>query len=207
MWDYIKEENEDYEKYRSVYSNETSSDGYVIPYCDSPWDNEAVGETVYLNLINKASKYIYITTPYLVLDNEMITALSIAAKRGVDVHIITPGIPDKKIVNEVTKAYYEVLIKNGVKIHEYTKGFIHAKTFIIDDQYATVGTVNLDYRSLYLHFECGVWLYDCASIYTIKKDFMLTLKESKEIKLKNLGKLTWFNYLKRQILKVFAPLM
>lgn len=207
MWDYIKEENEDYEKYYSVYENETSSDGYVIPYCDSPWDNEAVGENVYLNLISKANKYIYITTPYLVIDNEMITALTLAAKRGVDIHIITPGIPDKKLVNEVTKAYYDVLLENGVKIHEYTKGFIHAKTFIVDDEYVTIGTVNLDYRSLYLHFECGVWLYDCSTLYTIKKDFLTTLKECKEIKLKNLGKLTWFNSFKRQILKALAPLM
>lgn len=207
MWDYIKEENEDYEKYKSISSSETSSDGYVIPYSDSPWDNEAIGETIYLNLINKANKYLYITTPYLVLDNEMITALNMAAKRGVDVHIITPGIPDKKTVNEVTKAYYEILLKNGVQIHEYTKGFIHSKTFIVDDEYATIGTVNLDYRSLYLHFECGVWLYDCSSIYTIKKDYTNILKESKEIKLKNLGKLNWFNSLKRQILKALAPLM
>lgn len=207
MWDYIKEEDEDYEKYRSKETIETSSDGYVIPYSDSPWNNEAVGETIYLNLINKANKYIYITTPYLVLDNEMITALTIAAKKGVNVHIITPGIPDKKIINEVTKAYYEQLIRNGVKIHEYTKGFIHAKTFVIDGEYATIGTVNLDYRSLYLHFECGLWLYGCSSINTIKKDFQNILKESKEIKLKNLGKLTWFNSLKRQILKAFAPLM
>ena len=171
MWDFIKEENEDYEKYHSNYEYETSSDGFVIPYSDSPWDNEAVGETVYLNLIAKANRYIYITTPYLVLDNEMITALSTAAKRGVDVRIITPGIPDKKLVNEVTKAYYDVLLKNGVKIYEYTKGFIHEKIFVVDDEYATIGTINLDYRSLYLHFECGVWLYDCSVIFTIKKDF------------------------------------
>ncbi len=207
MWDFIKEENEDYEKYHSNYEYETSSDGFVIPYSDSPWDNEAVGETVYLNLIAKANRYIYITTPYLVLDNEMITALSTAAKRGVDVRIITPGIPDKKLVNEVTKAYYDVLLKNGVKIYEYTKGFIHEKIFVVDDEYATIGTINLDYRSLYLHFECGVWLYDCSVIFTIKKDFTSTLKECKEIKLKNLGKLNWFNSLKRQILKAFAPLM
>ena len=207
MWDYIKEENEEYEKYRSNYEYETSSDGYVIPYSDSPWDSEAVGESIYLNLINKANRYIYITTPYLVIDNEMITALTLAAKRGVDVRIITPGIPDKKIVNEVTKAYYEILLQNGVKIYEYTKGFIHEKTFVVDDEYATIGTVNLDYRSLYLHFECGVWLYDCSSIYTVKKDFTLTLKECREIKLKNLGKLTWINSFKRQILRAFAPLM
>ena len=207
MWDFIKEENEDYEKYRSNFEYETSSDGFVIPYSDSPWNNEAVGETVYLNLIGKANRYIYITTPYLVLDNEMITALTMAAKRGVDVRIITPGIPDKKLVNEVTKAYYDVLLENGVKIYEYTKGFIHEKIFVIDDEYATIGTVNLDYRSLYLHFECGVWLYDCSVIFTIKKDFTLTLKECREIKLKKKGKTNWFNYLKRQVLKVFAPLM
>ena len=207
MWDFIKGENEDYEKYRSNYEYETSSDGFVIPYSDSPWNNEAVGETVYLNLIGKANRYIYITTPYLVLDNEMITALTMAAKRGVDVRIITPGIPDKKLVNEVTKAYYDVLLENGVKIYEYTKGFIHEKIFVIDDEYATIGTVNLDYRSLYLHFECGVWLYDCSVIFTIKKDFTLTLKECREIKLKKKGKTNWFNYLKRQVLKVFAPLM
>lgn len=207
MWDFIKEENEDYEKYRSNFEYETSSDGFVIPYSDSPWNNEAVGETVYLNLIGKANRYIYITTPYLVLDNEMITALTMAAKRGVDVRIITPGIPDKKLVNEVTKAYYDVLLENGVKIYEYTKGFIHEKIFVIDDEYATIGTVNLDYRSLYLHFECGVWLYDCSVIFTIKKDFTLTLKECREIKLKKKGKTSWFKYLKRQILKAFAPLM
>lgn len=207
MWDFIKESNEDYEKYRPKLLYETSSDGYVIPYSDSPWDNEAVGETIYLNLIGKANRYLYITTPYLVIDNEMITALCMAAKRGVDVRIITPGIPDKKLVSEVTKAYYDQLLESGVKIYEYTKGFIHAKTFIVDDEYATIGTVNLDYRSLYLHFECGVWLYDCSVIYTIKKDFTWTLKECREIKLKNLGKLTWFNSLKRQILKAFAPLM
>lgn len=207
MWNFIKEKDEEYEKYKYPYSKETSSDGYIIPYSDSPWNNEAVGETIYLNLINKANKYIYITTPYLVLNNEMITALSVAAKRGVDVRIITPGIPDKKLVNEVTKAYYDQLLENKIKIYEYTKGFIHEKTFIIDDEYLTVGTVNLDYRSLYLHFECGVWIYRASTIFTVKKDFTETLKECREIKLKNLGKLTWFNSLKRQILKVFAPLM
>lgn len=207
MWDFIKEEDEDYNKYLTKDVLETSSDGYAIPYSDSPWDSEAIGESVYLNLINKANKYLYITTPYLVIDNEMITALTLASKRGVDVRIITPGIPDKKIVNEVTKAYYDQLLESGIKIYEYTKGFIHAKTFVVDDEYAVVGTVNLDYRSLYLHFECGVWLYGCQAIYTIKKDILNTLKESKQIKLKNLGKLNWFNTLKRQVLKVLAPLM
>lgn len=207
MWDFITETESNYEKYEPshdlVYNTQT--DGYVIPYTDSPWDNEAVGENVYLNLINKANRYIYITTPYLILDNEMITALTNAAKRGVDVNIITPGIPDKKIVNEVTKAYYEELLESGIKIYEYKKGFIHTKTFIIDDIYATIGTINLDYRSLYLNFECGIWLYSCHTIQNIKADFLKTIKESRKID-KIIYK-TKMHRLKVQFLKVFAPLM
>lgn len=209
MWDFINESNYNYENYTIDQSQiyETPSDGYIVPYSDNPLDHEATGETIYLNLINKANKYVYITTPYLVIDNEMITALTIAAKRGVDVRIITPGIPDKKMVNEVTKAYYDQLIEGGVRIYEYTKGFIHAKTFVVDDEYATIGTVNLDYRSLYLHFECGVWLYKSKTINNIKKDIINTMKISKEIKLKNRAKLSLLSSIKRQILKAFAPLM
>lgn len=206
MWDFIAEASSSYKEYEPdhelIYNTQT--DGYVIPYTDSPWDWEAVGENVYLNLINKANRYIYITTPYLILDNEMITALTLAAKRGVDVNIITPGIPDKKNVNEVTKAYYEELICSGVKIYEYTKGFIHTKTFIIDDIYASIGTINLDYRSLYLNFECGVWLYSCHTIQSIKADFINTLKECRRAKVVNK---TWRHKLKIKFLKAFAPLM
>lgn len=209
MWDFITGENTNLKEYMPphelVYT--TPSDGYIVPYEDNPWDHEAVGETIYLNLINKANRYIYITTPYLIIDNEMITALITAAKRGVDVKIITPGIPDKKIVSEVTKAYYNQLIEGGIRIYEFTKGFVHEKTFVVDDEYATVGTVNLDYRSLYLHFECGVWLYASSTIHNIKKDVQKTLKESREIKKKGIEKLSFFKNLKRQILKAFAPLM
>ena len=209
MWDFVTGTSENYKDYEPphelIYT--TPSDGYIIPYEDNPWDHEAVGETIYLNLINKANRYIYITTPYLIIDNEMITALTTAAKRGVDVRIITPGIPDKKIVNEVTKAYYDQLIDGGIKIYEFTKGFVHEKTFVVDDEYATVGTVNLDYRSLYLHFECGVWLYASSTIHNIKKDVQKTLKESREIKKKGIEKLSFLKNLKRQILKAFAPLM
>lgn len=209
IWDFIKGEKENYDKYfPNIHRKEKlKSSGYVQPYSDSPLDNEAVGETVYMNLINRANKYVYITTPYLILDNEMVTALSNASKSGVDVRIITPGIPDKKIVNEVTKAYYDVLIENGVKIYEYTKGFIHAKTFIVDDIYATVGTVNLDYRSLYLHFECGVLLYKTESIKDIKNDYEETLKVSKKIKFHENKIRGWFNHIKRGVLKILAPLM
>lgn len=207
MWDFISKSDSTYEEYEPnhelIYNTQT--DGYVIPYTDSPWDHEAVGENVYLNLINKANRYIYITTPYLILDSEMITALTLAAKRGVDVNIITPGIPDKKIVSIVTKAYYEELINSGVKIHEYSKGFIHTKTFIVDDVYASIGTINLDYRSLYLNFECGVWLYSCHTIQSIKADYLNTIRECMKIEKIEIKK--WYQRLKIQILKAFAPLM
>ena len=148
-----------------------------------------------------------VQTCALPIYNEMMTCLCIAAKNGIDVRIITPSIPDKKMINEVTKAYYDELIQSGVRIFEYEPGFIHAKTFIVDDEYATVGTVNLDYRSLYLHFENGVWFYKASVIDDIKKDYMETLEKSKEIHLDNKKKLNRIQKLKRQILMAFAPLM
>ena len=120
------------------------------PYCDTPLDNETVGENVYLNIINRAKKYVYIFTPYLISDNEVITALCLAAKSGIDVRIVTPGIPDKKMVFLLTQSYYGTLLQAGVRIFEYKPGFLHAKSFVCDDEIATVGTINLDYRSLYL---------------------------------------------------------
>lgn len=206
LWDFVNEENYSYKTYKPEEINTIKSDSYIMPYCDNPWDNEATGETIYFNLINKAKKYIYITTPYLILDNEMLTSLCTASKNGVDVRIITPGIPDKKIINEVTKAYYNQLLKNGVKIYEYTPGFIHTKTFIVDDKYATVGSVNLDYRSLFLNFENGVWIYNDKVINDILKDYLETLEKSEEIYL-NKEKLSKLQNLKRQILMAFAPLM
>ena len=157
-------------------------------------------------MINKAKKYIYITTPYLIIDDELENALCVAAKSGIDVRIITPGIPDKKIINEVTKAYYNNLIENNVKIYEYSKGFIHAKTFLVDDEIATIGTVNLDYRSLYLHFECGVLMYGTECIEDIKKDLKEVLSISKQILISD-TKVGLFTSLKRAILRLFAPLM
>ena len=180
MWDYLHGEKEDYSKY---YPTEwdTSAPGYVQPFTDNPLDDEAVGETVYLNLINKAKHYVYITTPYLILDSEMITALSIAAKSGVDVRIITPHIADKWYVHAVSRAHYEILTEAGVKIYEYTPGFIHAKTFVVDDDYAVVGTINLDYRSLYHHFEDAVWMADAPCIPAIEDDFQRTLTQCRAV--------------------------
>ena len=142
----------------------------------------------------------------MIIDDELENALCVAAKSGIDVRIITPGIPDKKIVNEVTKAYYNDLIENGVKIYEYSKGFIHAKTFLVDDKIATVGTVNLDYRSLYLHFECGVLMYKTECIKDIKEDLEETISISKQVLIDD-TKVGLFRSLKRAILRLFSPLM
>ena len=150
-------------------------DGFIQPFCDSPLDSETVGENVYLNIINRAKRYVYICTPYLVIDNEMMTALCLAAKSGVDVRLMTPGIPDKKLVFLLTQSYYEQLLEAGVRVYEYQPGFLHAKSFVCDDEIAVVGTINLDYRSLYLHFENGVWFYKNKVVADIFQDFKETL--------------------------------
>ena len=180
---------------------------YVQPYCDSPLDGETVGENVYLNLISKAQKYVYICTPYLIVDNEMVTTLSNAAKCGVDVRILTPHHGDKWYVHAVTRAYYQCLLEAGVKIYEYTPGFVHAKSFVSDDQFATVGTINLDYRSLYLHFECGCWMYQCSCIADMKQDYLDTLAVSQPVTLEECRAVPWYCKLGRSLLRLIAPLM
>lgn len=181
--------------------------GYVLPFGDSPYDNELIGENVYLNIINKAKDYVYINSPYLIVDNELVTALTLAAKSGIDVRIVTPHKEDKWYVHMVTRAYYAQLIEAGVKIYEYTPGFIHSKTFVSDDVLGVVGTINLDYRSLYLHFECATLLYKTDSVLSIKKDFEETLEKCQMITLEDTKKVRWSNVILRSILRVFAPLM
>lgn len=209
MWDTVCEVEEDYSQYRpEVYQPcQYAAKGYVQPFGDSPLDGEAVGETVYMNIINKAKKYVYINTPYLIVDNEMVTALCSAAKQGVDVRIMTPHVPDKKIVHTTTRAYYDILLKSGVRIYEYTPGFNHAKTFVSDDMYGVVGTINLDYRSLYLHFECGVWMYNTDSLMDIKNDFLKTVDVCEEMHFSEEGKVIFLRRLGKAILRAFAPLM
>ena len=199
---------EDYDKYhpRHYICPEISPNGYILPYGDSPLDNKPVGKNVYLNMINQAQKYIYIDTPYLIINDEIKNALCLAVRRGVDVRIITPGIPDKKMVFKVTRSYYEPLVNGGVRIYEYTPGFIHAKNFVCDDKIATVGTINLDYRSLYLHFECGVYMYDVPAIKDIKKDFLKTIAVSKEMTPEDVVKGRFRGWLEA-ILRLFAPLL
>ncbi|MGN0708878.1 MAG: cardiolipin synthase [Anaerovoracaceae bacterium] len=180
MWNSFKPWDKSYEPYKPhVYHPEPfESDGIVQPYSDTPLDNEELGRSVYLDIINQATDYVYITTPYFIVDSEMAVALELAAKRGVDVRVVVPGIPDKKIVYALTRSYVEQIMKSGVKFYTYTPGFIHAKGFVSDDRIGVVGTVNMDYRSFYLHFECGALLVENSSVMDIKKDCLELFQRS-----------------------------
>lgn len=171
MWNVMEKSDAGYEQFFPEVSCAATETGFVQPYADSPLDGEPVGENVYMNVIKNARRYIYFTTPYLIISDEMSRELGQAAKRGVDVRIITPGIPDKPLVFKVTRSYYAQLAACGVRIYEYTPGFIHAKQCVSDDMTATVGTINLDYRSLYFNFENGVLLHGCRAVADVKKDF------------------------------------
>ena len=197
MWEYLKGTDEDLSKYKNKIKYDTSivPNGYYQPFSDSPLDDENVGEIVYLNLINKAKRYIYITTPYLVINHEMIRALTSAAKSGIDVRIITPHCADKWYVHTVSKTNYKILIESGVRIYEYTPGFMHAKTIVTDDEFGFVGTINMDYRSFFMHYECGVWMYKSSAVKDIKDDFLNTLEVCREIKLEDFKGYKWYNAL------------
>ncbi|MBE6613576.1 MAG: cardiolipin synthase [Ruminococcaceae bacterium] len=183
------------------------SSGYVQPYGDTPLDGECVGELVYFNLINKAKDYIYIMTPYLIPDNELVSALCFAAKSGIDVRIITPHIPDKWYVFQVTRSFYKPLLDAGVKIYEYTPGFIHSKVVVADDSIGVCGSINFDYRSLYLHFECAALIYDNPAVMDMKYDFVETLKVCEEITPERYKKIRGKHGLVMSLLKLFAPLL
>lgn len=160
-----------------------------------------------MNMLNQVKSYVYIMTPYLILDGEMLTALQFAGKRGVSVKLILPHIPDKRTAFALAKSHYEALLESGVEIYEYTPGFIHAKVFLSDDTQAVVGTINLDYRSLYHHFECGAYLYGGSVLKDIKSDFQQTLAISQAVTLEDAKKQSIFSRLLGLILKVAAPLM
>ena len=209
MWEVISGDTAQYDMYRPKSTGEVRRcKGYVIPYSDSPLDDEDVGKLVYMDMINNAQDYVYITTPYFIPDNEMMTALELAAKSGVDVRIITPHIPDKWYIHCITKSYYRDLLAIGVKVYEYTPGFIHAKNFLSDDKKAVVGTINLDYRSLYLHFECATYMYDTECIKDIRADFN-DLFENKchMITAEDCRKISFFSRFASIILRMFAPLL
>lgn len=206
MWNSFKKEDNDYNKYKYNFTEKYKENGFVVPYGESPLDDVITGEDIYLNIINQAKKYVYVYTPYLIIDTDMINSLILAARRGVDVRIVVPGIPDKKIVYDLTSSYFYTLIKGGVKIYTYTNGFVHSKVFLSDDEIATVGTINLDYRSLYLHFECGIYMKDTNVIKDIKKDFEDSFKESHKVDEKE-AKNGLFKGLWQAILRLFAPMM
>ena len=183
------------------------SKGYVIPYGDCPLDKDKVGERVYMDILNRSKRYVHIMTPYLILDGEMETAIKFAAERGVEVSIILPGVPDKLAAYSLAKSHYAALLDAGVNIYEYVPGFIHAKSFVSDDKEGVVGTINLDYRSLYHHFECAAYCYKTSCIGDIEKDFQETLTKCKKITKKNIWEnnpnLKYISY----IAKVIAPLL
>ena len=181
--------------------------GYVIPYGDCPLDNDKVGETVYMDILNRAEDYVHIMTPYLILDGELETALKYAAQRGVDVKIILPGIPDKEMPYALAKTHYKRLIEAGVKIYEYTPGFVHAKVFTSDDRKAVVGTINLDYRSLYHHYECATYMFETACIPEIEKDFQDTLAKCSEVTEQTIKDEKLFYKVAGSLLQFIAPLL
>ena len=207
MWN-VDEKMERYDRYlRNPLPYRPAGRGYVLPYGDSPLDGERTGEMIYYDILNRAERYVHIMTPYLILDNEMITALSFAAKRGVEVQIIMPHIPDKEYAFALAKTYYKQLIQASVEIYEYLPGFVHAKVFTSDDKKAVVGTVNLDYRSLYHHFECGLYLHRSGEIATIEKDFQQTLRRCKKITLEDVKAEKLIRKVTGSLLKLVAPLM
>ena len=207
MWN-VTEKCEDFGKYLQKENCGIQDDsGFILPFGDSPFDRELIGETVYMDIINRAEDYVHIMTPYLILDYEMIMALTYAAKRGIDVAIIMPHIPDKIYAFAVAKTYYNELLDAGVKIYEYEPGFVHAKVFVSDDTKAVVGTINLDYRSLFHHFECGALLYENSQIAAVEEDFRNTLKKCIKIKAGDYQKQKLYMRVIGKVLRMFAPLM
>ena len=205
MWNYVRKcEGIDPPPVRQTLPEAA---GFVQPYLDSPLDEEAVGRNVFINMISRARRYVWIMTPYLIVDEAMDEILTTAAKSGIDVRIITPGIPDKPTVFEMTRANYEPLLKGGVRIFEYTPGFVHSKLFLADDESVAVGTVNLDFRSLYLHFEDGVWLYRAACVPDVRADFDATFPLCREITAADTAKVRLPRRLYRAVLRLLSPLM
>ena len=209
MWNAVRGDDEndpEFERYLPDVPYEAEEDGFVVPYADIPNDDEQVGEDVYISITEYAENYVWFVTPYLILTDEMIHALGLAAKRGVDVRIITPGVPDKKLIYAVTRSYYHSLAMNGVRVFEYTPGFCHAKMCIADDKIAVCGTINMDYRSLYHHFENGCLFIGCDAVTKVREDFEEMFSVSREVGQDYLGSRPKKRIL-LDFLRLFAPLM
>ena len=209
MWG-IGEKEPEFDRFLSNAAaprREEKAPGYVMPYGDCPLDQDRVGERVYMDILNRAHKYVHIMTPYLILDGEMETALKFAAERGVDVKLLLPGIPDKLAAYALAKTHYRSLLDSGVKIYEYTPGFVHAKLFVSDDREGVVGTINLDYRSLYHHFECAAYLYGVPCLADMEADYQATLAQCRTVTYETIKSERWTRKLLGCIMKVVAPLM
>ena len=205
MWDYTLNVTDSLGQFLPAPGPKADTDGWVCPYADSPLDDENVGENAYLNMIAHARRYIWFTTPYLILDNEMLTALTLAARSGVDVRVVTPRVPDKKIVFAATRSNYPALLEAGVKIYEFTPGFIHAKMALSDDTCAIVGTINLDFRSLFLHYECAAWFWKGPVVRDVKADMEEIFAQSQRVTPEVAARIVPRKPFPA-ILKVFAPI-
>ena len=185
-----------------------STDGLYVPYGSGPKPmyKEQVGKAVYQNLINQATDFVYITTPYLIIDYDLMEDIRNAALRGVDVRIVTPYIPDKKLIQLITRGSYPSLLEAGVRIYEYSPGFIHSKQVLVDERFAVVGSINFDYRSLVHHYENAVLLYKTSSIKAIGADFQEIFAQSEEIKPHTI-RTTWYQDLLREVVQLFAPML
>jgi len=207
-WNALRPTDASYDAFRAQVPavDASTCDGYIAPYGETPLDNEITAQNIYMNMLDQSNDYCYIYTPYLIIDTEMINALILTAKRGVDVRIVTPGIPDKWLIWQITRSYYKPLIRGGVKIFEYTPGFVHSKVFLSDDRAAVVGTINLDYRSLYLHFENGTYIYGSEKIKDIRADFEKTFTVSRQIDEDDCARYMITEFL-MSALRVLAPLL
>ena len=207
LWNATQKTAENPQSFLPDLQYQAKENCFVQPYADTPLRKDSVAENVYLNMIKNAKRYVYITTPYLIIDDEMQKELELAAQRGVDVRIVTPGIPDKKLIFKVTRSYYARLAVCGVRIYEYTPGFMHAKQFVCDDEVAAVGTINLDFRSLYLHFENGCWFYGRKAVQAVKADFETVFPECTDVTAQYSGKRSLALRGWQCILRLFSPLM
>lgn len=207
MWN-LDEKKTEFQKYLDCsVGMQWNAKGYILPFGDYPLDRDKVGERVYMDILNQSHRYVHIMSPYLILDGEMKAALQFAAERGIDVKIILPGIPDKKIPYALAKTHYASLLKSGVQIYEYTPGFVHAKVFVSDDCKAVVGTINLDYRSFYHHFECATYMCHTQCISDIEKDFQDTLAKCRKVTKETIRREKWTMKVTGCIAKTIAPLL
>ena len=205
MWEFTTGKQIKMRTHIAEYS--VSAEGFVIPYSDGPLNDRNPAERLYMQILNTAQKYVYIASPYLIIDNTMKNALIMASKSGIDIKIVTPHIPDKWYVHPITQYNYYELLEAGIKIYEYTPGFIHSKLFVSDDKIATVGTVNMDYRSFVFHFECGAWICNNETVLDIRNHFLDIFAQSKEITVKYWNNRSIKERLKQAVLHIFAPFM